>query len=190
MSIMSSPFAMFDIFFVPNYWVPTTLFNIPVGVEGFIFSFFIGGLSAVSYAEISKRTNVRLKEHHKKILIGIVLFIPLFIFLLNLYNFPNVMISAYLAMCIGIFLIVLFRRDLIKSILLGAFSFGTIYTVCFFIILQLAPTFKHWFILDGLPKLYLLNIPIYEIIFAVLFAAYWGSLYEIIFEYKYSSRKL
>ena len=44
-------------------WFKTFL-DLPIGIEGFIYSFFIGGIAAVAYAEIAHKRVVKTKHFH------------------------------------------------------------------------------------------------------------------------------
>ena len=55
MSVIGVPLAFSDLFYVPHYWRPRTLGHIPIGIEGFIFSFEAAGICAVIYALASGR---------------------------------------------------------------------------------------------------------------------------------------
>lgn len=43
--LLSAPFAMASVFFVPHYWSPVRLADFPAGPEDFIFSFATGGMA-------------------------------------------------------------------------------------------------------------------------------------------------
>lgn len=171
--------------YVPTYWIPQTFFNLPVGIEGVIFSFLIGGIAAVSYAEFSHKKLVKISKFHKHFSVLVfALVLPLVLIIQYLYSL-TISLSMFIALLIGIGLITYVRKDLFKSIVVGGLIFGLIYSVSLIIWINIFPSAKDWFILDGLPKIYFINAPIYEIIFAFLFGAYWGSLYELIFGYRF-----
>lgn len=189
MSIFATPLAVFDLFFVPSYWQPHTFFTIPIGIESFIYSFSLGGICAVVYAEVSRKTVLKIKSYHKPLsLFAIFLIVPLF-FVLSFLKFPNVMISLYMALLFGTGLTWYVRHDLIKSSLVGAMVFGGIYFVSLSLWISLFPQVKDWFVLEGLPRIFIVNAPLYEVLFGILFAAYWGNLYELVFGYKLTSKK-
>ena len=64
MSIMALPLAFFDLMFVPSYWNPVTLFHIPIGIEGFLFAFSVGGIASVLYAELTQHKPQRIHDWH------------------------------------------------------------------------------------------------------------------------------
>ncbi len=185
MSLLAAPLGLFDLLYVPTYWTPQTFFNLPIGIEGIIFSFIIGGIAAASYAEISKKKIIKISKYHKHFSIIVLLSIIPTMFIFN-HLFPiNIAISMYVALLLGIALTVLIRKDLLRSTIIGALTFGLIYGSAIIFWSALYPHTQDWFNLVGLPKIFIFNAPVYEIIFGFLFGAYWGNLYEILFGYKY-----
>jgi hypothetical protein len=185
MSLLAAPLGLFDLLFVPKYWIPQTFGNIPIGIEGVVFSFLIGGIAAVSYAEFSQKKLKKITKYHRHFTVLVFAIVLPLIFIFHFFYILNIELATYLALLIGISLIIFIRKDLFKPSIIGGLIFGLIYAVAIIIWMNLFPFTKDWFILEGLPKLYILNTPIYEIIFAILFGAYWGILYELIFGYKF-----
>lgn len=185
MSLLASPLAVFDLFFVPAYWQPVTFLNLPIGVEGFIYSFCAGGIAAVGYCSLTKHIPKKIKHYHRQFaLLAVISILPLFL-LLNTIGTPNVMISLYIALLFGVALTIFFRKDLFPSALLGGLIFGTIYFVSLILWLTLFPQAKNWFTVRGLSKTFLFNAPLWEVLFGFFFGAYWGNLYELLFGYKF-----
>lgn len=188
MSFLAAPLGLFDFLYVPTYWIPKTIFNIPVGIEGIIFSFLIGGIAAVSYAEISHKKIKKINKYHRHFSILVFILVLPLVFLINYFSLFNIAIAMYIALLVVIALIVFLRHDLLKPSIIGGLVFGIIYSVSFILWINIFPSGKDWFILEGLPKIYIINAPIYELIFAYLFGAYWGILYELIFGYRFSKK--
>jgi len=184
MSILAAPLGLFDLLFVPGYWKPITLFELPIGIEGIIFSFLIGGLAAVSYIEVSKKKLTKIKKFHRHFSVFVfVISLPILIGCYFLHIL-NIEIALYLALVIGAAVIVFVRKDLFKSAFLGGLVFGLIYSFLLIVWMNLFPSSREWFLLSGLPRIFLFNAPIYEMVFAFLFGAYWGNIYELLYGYK------
>jgi len=188
MSFFAAPFAALDIFFVPSYWKPITFLNLPIGIEGFIFAFEIGGIAAAIYPELLHKKLSRIKNYHKPIGIFISVTALSAIMFSKLFELTNIMINLYIILLFGSAIIVYGRKDLLKSTLLGGILFGTIYFISFFILNRIQ-AINDWFVLEGLPRIFILDVPLYEILFAVLFGAYWGNLYELFFGYRFKTFK-
>lgn len=184
MSLCATPLALFDVWFVPSYWEPITLFDIPVGIEGFIYSFGIGGIASVMYAEVAHRVPKRIAHWHRAgapivIILSLVLF-----FVARSLGAPNPMVAAYVALLAGIALTIYFRKDLVASALVGALTFGLIYFLALKVWVSLFPEVNSWFVFDGLPRTFVWGVPLWEALFGLIFAAYWGNLYELLFGYR------
>lgn len=185
-SIVSAPLALLDLLFVPSYWVPQTLGNIPIGLEGFLYSFEMAGVSAVSYEYFTRKHLHKIRNYRHPLLWILILILILPVSLYTSYAAGlNVALGLYSAGLIGMLVIWLARRDLIKSSLIGALSYGTVYFLSLALWFNLFPQTMEWFTLENLPKFFILRVPIYEIIFGLLQGAYWGNIYELLFGYKY-----
>lgn len=53
-SLIVTPAALSEVFFVPSYWLPDTIGNPKLSIEDFIFSFAVGGIIAVIYETFMK----------------------------------------------------------------------------------------------------------------------------------------
>jgi hypothetical protein len=189
MSLLAIPLALFDIVFVPTYWQPVTIFDIPVGIEGFIFSFSMGGIASVIYIEVANR---RLRHIGRKYSLHAV-WLPLLTFALFLlsevFGSPNPEISAYIAVLASVLITLILRRDLLQSAILGSVIFGVIYFLLLKLWIVLFPGAYDWFTFQRLAKLYIWGVPGWEAIFGFIFAAYWVNLYELIFGYRLTPTK-
>lgn len=186
MSLLATPLGLFDFWFVPKYWKPTTLLHLPVGLEGIIYSFCIGGITAVLFAELSQK---RLRHVHKWHKVGslFVLAITVLVFLvLNYGGAPNPMIALYIGLLAGIACTLYLRKDLVRPTLVGALAFGVLYLCLLKLWISMFPDVKTWFMLQGLPKTFIFGVPLWEALFGLIFAAYWGNLYELLFSYSFS----
>jgi len=189
MSLLAAPLALFDLIYVPTYWKPVTLFNIPIGIEGFIFSFEAGGLATVLFEYIEKQAPVRIKSYHNSLSILALLSILPVAFIFN-YLFPiNITVGVHFGLLVGIIVMLLLRKDLLKSAFIASISFGLIYFLSLLIWGNIFPDTVNWFTFENLPKIFILNVPLYEITFGFLFGAYWGNLYELLFGYKFKDLK-
>ena len=165
MGLLAMPISFFDLLYVPTYWVPTTLFNIPIGIEGFIFSFEIGGVTAAIFSQITNQIPVKINSKLRLLSFSALLCVLPVAFLFN-YLFPiNIAIGIQIGLLAGIILIYLLRKDLLKNLMLTGASFGLLYFLSTAIWIFLFPEAKQWFTLVNLPHISLLNVPIYEIVF-------------------------
>lgn len=184
MSLIAAPLGLFDLFAVPLWWSPETLGNIPVGIEGIIYSFCIGGMAAVLYAEISHKRLQHIHKYHKSAAL-IVFATTAAIFLpLAIERVANPAILVYIALLSGIGVTLYFRKDLVRGALIGAFSYGVLYFAIIKVWFSLYPGAADWFLFQGLPQVHLCGVPLWELLFGMIFAAYWGNIYELLFGYR------
>lgn len=188
MSLLSTPPALFEILYVPSYWQPVTLFDIPIGVEGFFYSFSIGGVAAVSYELFARKRLKKIVHYSNKTPTIAVLLLVLPVALLVSHIFAvNIQIGMYAGLILGVGVALFLRKDLIPAAFYGALIFGTIYAYAVLFWSAMFPHTASWFTVAGLPRLFVFHASLYEIVFGFLFGAYWGNMYELLFGYKYRS---
>ena len=167
---------------VPSYWNPPTLFNLAnitgfMGIEDFLFLFFIGGVGACTY-EIFLHKKINVKHTYKPHFIALTItFVLFFIFA---YFFPINSIYPYiLATIVGAIIILLEREDLIKHSLLGGMIFAAMYFIFYLLFNSIFPEFvSSFYNLEDLSDISLLGVPIEEFLYAFSFGLLWAPLYE------------
>ena len=114
--------------YIQDWWHPLTITHTIIGVEDFIFSFTISGISTVIYEEIFKK-KIRLRKENskteikrdKKMFLIIILCLALFLggfYLLKLSSFY----SSVLAFSIPLIIVLNKRKDLfLDSFISGIF---------------------------------------------------------------------
>jgi hypothetical protein len=185
-SLVILPLGIFDYLSQPSYWHPPTFFSIPVGLEGVLLGFSLGGIGAVLYDEISKQHLRKLKRKKPSLLAHFI--VPLAVagtsFLLHVAFHINMMISLPIGLTIGFILILLIRPDLKKPILFSGIYFGILYYLILFCWLYFFPEARNWWNLEIYSGLAVFGVPLGEALFGFLFGAFWGPIYEFLFDYK------
>lgn len=191
MSLITMPFGITEPLFVPEYWMPPSLFNLAENtgfdIESFIFSFAIGGIGTVLYRLIynSNLAEIPYEERkHKQHKFHIyILFVPVFVFLaLAFATKINHIYCGAIAMFLGGMATLYCRPDLKVKIWVGGLLFTVLYFVYFGSILLFYPNYVQlYWSLDNLTHILVFGIPIEELIFAFTFGMYWSSLYEHLF---------
>ncbi len=187
-SILTAPFGLTEILFVPSYWNPPSLFNLAAttgfDIESIIFSFAIGGIGSVFYELVFKAKHKKMTKHdmHKKrhgwhlftLILPIIVFVSLY------FSTPfNPIYSASISMFIGGIAALFCRPDLKKRIFVGGLLFLGLYFIFFFLFNLVYPGIveKIWN-LGAISGILILGIPIEELIFAITFGMLWSSYYE------------
>jgi len=188
MSLITMPFGLTEPLFVPEYWFPPSIFDLALkigfDIESFIFSFSIGGLGTILYRffynqkyEIVPREERSHNRHkwHIYILIS-----PIFIFIiLSLFTQFNHIYCGVIALFLGAIATFYCRPDLIRKIWVGGLLFMLLYFIYFGSILLIYPDYVQlYWNLDALFNIFILGIPIEELLFAFSFGMYWSGLYE------------
>jgi hypothetical protein len=172
--LLSAPFALASVFFVPEYWVPVRVAGHLTGPEDFIFSFATGG-TAWLLAIWPWRQRVTADLHPGLFLgryvscatIGVAL--SMFCWVVGM----GAMGSALVGITAVWGALMWRRRDLWPISAAGAFSFATFYALFVLVVFVLWPHLSlHWNVANlwG-PRL--LNVPVEEIVWALAYGAVW-----------------
>ncbi|MEK6829981.1 MAG: lycopene cyclase domain-containing protein [Nanoarchaeota archaeon] len=187
-SLFTTPFALTEPLFVPEYWNPPSLFNLAAitgfDIESLIFSFAIGGIGAVLYNAFFKVKYKKIGKHemhskrHRFHLIA--LFSPIIVFLIvSLFTKLNPIYSASIAMFIGGIATILCRPDLKKEVWMGGILFLLLYFIFFLFFLLVYPyAVESFWNLSAISGILIFGIPIEELIFAFTYGMLWSSAYE------------
>lgn len=192
-SLIITPAALSEVFFVPGYWTPDTIGNPKLSVEDFIFTFAVGGIIAVVYELVMKG-----KIKHQRLcncfggglFPGVILSIGVIaIFLAHAVFKINFMYAVYIGIAVNVMLIVITRPDLIKKILYSGLLFGLFYFLFFSVFAFFFPDFiRHWN-LNNLSGIIFLGVPLEEIIWAFGVGALLGPIYEYLLSIKLVERR-
>ena len=181
MSLIFAPLGpLSEIFHFRDYWQPEYIFTIlGLGIEDLLFAFFIGGIAAVIYEELFTKKAKKTEKEHLKMLIALGV---LGILALTILTFGLKMNSIYSSSLVFIFLGIIMiskRRDLAKNAILSGilvaaimFAFHLIYTSIFPTIIQ------EWWKLENLSGIFLLGIPIEEMMWGFAWGFFAGPIYE------------
>ncbi|MDO8461215.1 MAG: lycopene cyclase domain-containing protein, partial [bacterium] len=170
-SLIITPAALSEVFFVPGYWLPDTIGNPRLSIEDFIFTFAVGGIIAVIY-ELFMKGRVKHQRlcdcFNGGIFPGLILGVGGIAIFLSYTIFKiNFMYAVYIGIIIDIILISVTRPDLIKKVIYSGLIFGVLYFLFFSIFSFLVPSFiKHWN-LNNLSGIIFLGVPVEEILWAI-----------------------
>jgi hypothetical protein len=188
-TLISAPMALTSILFVPQYWTPPSLFDldqkIRVGIEDVLWAAAVGGIASV-VAEIllkerlsALRKGVR-KRHFAPFIVVVVVFV-----VLQSWHPGKTIYNTIIAFAIGTAVIAVLRSDLIPTMLTGALSFALLYFALFLIFLFLYPGFiQRYYNIPNLLGIYILGVPIEELLFAATGGAIWSVAYEYVQGYR------
>lgn len=187
-SLCTAPLGLSEPLFVPEYWLPPTLFDLAAytgfDIESLLFSFAVGGIGSVLYPALSRVQAVRMQPHevshprhrwHRYLLST-----PFVVFIgLEVFTSLNPIYSASLAMFAGAVATGSCRPDLWRPMLLGGVLFTALYFVYFSSLVVVYPDYvRQVWQLHRLSGWMLAGVPVEELLFAVSLGLMWSALYE------------
>lgn len=153
------------------------------GTEDIFFVFLFAGISAVIYEEILGRKH--LKKIRKKSLKFLFIF-PLIMFTsyftVAKTGILNIIYADFIGFTICAGTVWYFRKDLLKHSLLSGIFMGTFFFLFYFLVyVRIYPgIFHEWWILNKTSGVFLLGIPLEEILWAFFLGLWVGPTYELL----------
>jgi len=182
-SLIALPFGFGELYFIPNYWVPQTLFNFGVkygiDIEAFLLMFFLGGIAGFIYEGLSKKRVVMKKVCRPcKCYVPLITTLVAFIILTKSFASLNIIYSAVISCIIGGISAAILYPNLRKHIIYGGLLFAILYWVSLGASEFISPWILSTWNMSSLSGIMLLKVPIEEIIFGFAFGVLWTPLYE------------
>lgn len=168
--------------FMRDYWHPYLLFNLPIGIEDFLFGFFSAGIASVLYEELyGKLFAIRKDRRLNWILITLIgIFLSLFTLIIVSFKFSiNSIHITEMLLVAWIVVIIAFRRDLLIDMIMSGIFFGVFYFLVFFAFLSLFPNIVSslWEV-RNMSGMLVAGIPLEELMWAFTFGCVAGPFYE------------
>lgn len=192
-SLVSAPLALTSILFVPQYWTPPSLFNLDqrfrVGIEDVLWAAAVGGIASVIGEIFLKerlarvRAQARTRHYAPFIAMGVV-FVAL-----ELWHSDKTIYNTMIAFTVCALIVAWLRPDLVVLMLTGATVFTALYLLLFVLLLAFYPEFvQRYYNVPRLLGIYVLGVPIEELLFAASGGAVWSVAYEFLQGYRIVSR--
>lgn len=170
-----------EILYLQDYWQPQTFTGTSIGIEDFLFGFFIGGITSVLYLELFNKhiSKKRTRSHPTRFFFLfttiLILFISFYVFDLN-----SIYASVVTFLSLAIF-IYHKRRDLfVDQLMSGIFLAGMMFLL-YLLFLYIFPEAIHrWWFLKNISGVLVLGIPVEELLWAFSFGLVGGPIYEFI----------
>lgn len=171
-----------EIIYLRDYWKPELLFGNSIGVEDFLFGFFIGGIACVLYKEIFHKFFLKRKDKHNwlwfvpaSVVISIVILGGLITLGVN-----SIYASIFLFGIISLF-IIFYRTDLTAEALGGGVSMLILIILFYSLFIQIFPdVFNRWWMLKNLTGVFIFDIPVEELWWAFAFGTMAGPFYDLV----------
>jgi hypothetical protein len=186
-SAATALFGLTEPIFVPEYWNPPSLFELArhtgFDIESLIFAFALGGIGSVFYntlthqhlvpASATERVAPLHRFHLAALLVPLASFVPL-------YFLPwNPIYPVLVSLLLGAIGSVVCRPSLGRKTVVGALLFLALYGVFMLGLRVITPGYiaEVWN-LAALRGGLVIGIPLEELLFGLLFGAYWTGIYE------------
>ena len=182
-SLLSIPLVVLATLLQPDYYDPPAFTSAPIDIERLIFLFLAGGIAATIYPAMSRQYFLPISNGRNMwpervfvplVIITIILLPPV------LFHW-SAMHALVLGEVVGVLLVIWIGRDL-RNIMLGSallsglgyFLLLKLWSLLFPDVLELWNPEAFW-------GIHVLNVPLGELVLALLFGALWGPLVALIF---------
>lgn len=188
-ALVSAPFALTSVLFIPQYWTPPSLFNLDtryrVGIEDFMWAAAVGGIASVIGEIALKERLAKGRSQPRKKHFAPFVVLAILLIVLQVSRPGKTIYNMIIALTISAVVVILLRPDLILVMAIGAVTFTILYWALFELLLQLYPDFiPKFYTLKNLLKIYALGVPIEELMFAASGGAVWSVAYEYVQGYR------
>jgi hypothetical protein len=174
--------------FVPEYWLPRSLFNLAArtgfDLESFIFSFALGGIAVILYEVITKVEHRKIPKqqisakriwwHRVLIFLSPAVFVALL-----LGTSINPIYPTIIGLLLGGITTLFCRPDLWQKVLVGGLLFFAFYFVFFLAMVLFYPHFvEETWNMTQLSGILVLGVPLEELVFGFAVGLMWSAIYE------------
>lgn len=186
--------GIFEPFSLNVYWTPDSLFDLNsftgLDLESFLFGFGLGGIAPALPYILHGGTIVPCEYPRYRRYIPAILVAPWLPFSVAVFLVPGLWLYATLiTLTVIAGLTVLIRRDLVRTMAVGSLLFAGMYIAALSIAFALAPGFIESWNMAALSGVLLLNVPVEEGVFALLYGAIAATSYKFLFGFRLAADK-
>jgi len=189
------PFFLFDKMLIPSYWQPRVLFDLydklGFSLESILFIFTASGVFAVLYKFAMRKTeNIPTKISVSKRTILFLVYIYSTFLILTSLGLGAHILSMLIPFVAIIIFITIQRPDLLKLIIMsGILGFGLYFTSLLIFSHFLPNFFTNTYNLGNLWGIFILGIPLEEVLWGLYYPALMACSYKYLFETKPAEQK-
>lgn len=182
MSAIGGLLAPFALIYLPDYWNPDHIIGqFPLGIEDFLFAFFIGGIGSVLYEAMTGKmhTLCECRRVPRRRIVGIIA-AALATAVVFVYGFKmNSIYANYLAFGLLFAYIISYRRDLFWQSLASGTAVALLMFFFYQVWIALYPgIIGHWWRLENISGILIAGVPLEEILWGFSWGMAGGALYE------------
>lgn len=181
-----------ELWYLRDYWRPETFNGWPIGIEDFLFGFFIGGIASSIYEEFfGKYTYKRIDRKYRwSWFIPPVVASSLFVFNILIFVFGVNSIYASTVTFLAFVAFVLYlRHDLAVDSLISGLLLGLLMFLGYLIFLPIFPEAIHrYWMLQNISGILIRGIPLEELLWAFGLGMAVGPMYEFFAGLKFKKK--
>jgi membrane-associated HD superfamily phosphohydrolase len=183
-SLVGLPFGLVDYFLIPIYWHPDIVFDLGIkhgfGLESFIFFALMAGISSVIYEFVEKKKLVKIKEDKRHHFLIFIFSIAFFIVLSAVFP-QQIIYNSMISLSVGTAILIFFRKDLLKHIIMSGFIFTVFYFLIFVVIKEIfLNVVSSFYNLSNIWNISVAGVPIEELLISFTGGMFWSALYAYI----------
>lgn len=180
--LLSIPFCLYEFVFIPEYWTPYSGGRI-LGISDFIFSFSTGGIAwFLATSGLAKNYNLSWNINHFFRRFTGCAVLGVFFSVVLWYLGIKIMTAVLIIIFLG-FIVLYFRCTNVN--LLKKYKF-VYFAIIYFIVIKISfiifPELSFYWNPNNLSGLYLLEIPLEEVLWALAFGTIWPVFIVYIFD--------
>jgi hypothetical protein len=183
MSFLVAPLGpISQLFYLRDYWRPEIFTGWSIGIEDFLWGFFIGGIASVIYEEIfGKRYAKRhLKRHKFWMLMFFIYGIAGMVIGSVILGYNSIYVS-FAILIVAAAYIAFFRHDLIKDAFISGALLGCLMFLAYLLFFPMFPgILQKWWMLDNLTGFLIAGVPLEELMWAFGWGMVAAPMYEFI----------
>ena len=169
-----------ELLYLSDYWKPQLFNGWAIGIEDFLFGFFIGGIASVIYEVLFRKHFRTIKKRRPKSFVTLLVF-ALFVFVTSILFISglNSIYSTSIAMILIGVLVSVLRKDLFIDSVMSGLLMGLTLFILYFIFLNLYPeAISRWWLIHNISGLFVWKVPVEELLWAFGLGVMVGPLYE------------
>jgi len=169
------------IWWTVDWWRPETITGTIVGIEDYLLGFVNGGVAAVLYEVVSgEKQKVKKQLATFSEILSFFLLTGFILSFLTWWVGMTSFVASSIAMLMAVALLLYFRRDLLKNVLLSGLLMAVVSLPTYFIIESFSPGWvSNTFLYEYLTGFHILKAPLEDIAFYFLFGMWVGPFYEL-----------
>jgi len=178
-----------QLIYTKDYWKPELFSNQTIGIEDFLFGFFIAGIAASIYEGVYGKRFAKRTQRDTNWFVNFAMLVTVVFgtfLILTLSTNVNSIYASMVSFLVGTSIIFFKRRDLAKDMLFSGLFLAIFGLISYTILLAVYPDLiTKWWFMNNISGVFVLGIPIEEIMWGFTGGMFIGPFYEFIVGLKF-----